>query len=255
MSIEDPFAGSPGLPSISFAKKDQYGNMQSKPVGTKIGGRVLKAPKRVQSRNFTTKQLDTWPDGNPKMSVVVDICVEGVDMSLWVKDPSALFKAFQEAIAGAGGVPVGPGATLFVELTGFGPPEADKAPAKLYKVHYTPADSFAASEAPAPSTNGAPKTAEGYTLASLLAGGWTEAQVAASYPALVPSFAAPPPPPPPAPAPSVTPPPPTPPAASAPPPPAPAPAPAPAPPAPDAASEREAKLASMSPEDRQLLGL
>lgn len=239
MSTDDPFAGSAGLPSISFATKDEYGNLGSKPVGTRIGGKVLKAPSLAQRRNFTTKLAEFWPDGNPKMSVVVDLDVDGVEMSLWVKKPSALFKAFGDAIAGAGGVPVGPGAFIWVTLIGFGKPEADQAPAKLYKVEYTPANSFepvgptpAGATSPAPPAPPAPPAAavtatepvlsNGFTASALKASGWNDDQIAAlSAPAPV---AAPP-----------------------------------APPAPPAAtptpSERQAKLDAMSPEDRALLNL
>lgn len=240
MTTEDPFAGSSGLPLISFAMKDQYGNLTSKPVGTRIGGKVLSVPKRVQSRDFTSKLADTWPDGNPKMCVVVDMAIGDEPMALWVKDPSQLYKAFTEATAAAGGIPVGPGAMVFVELMGFAKPDADKAPAKIYKVDYTPANQFAASpQSTAPLNGGLPapevaKTPEGYTLASLQAAGWTVDQIRASYPVLVPAAAPPP-------------------AAAAPPPPPP-PAAAPPPP-PPGMSEREAKLAAMSPEDRALLGL
>lgn len=254
MSAEDPFAGSDGLPSISFASKDQYGNLSSKPVGTRIGGKVLKAPTMLQSRNFTTKQLETWPDGNPKMSVVVEIEVAGEPMSLWVKKPSALFKAFGEAIGRAGGVPVGPGAQVWVTLTGFGKPEADKAPAKLYAVEYTPANQFATEVPPTtPAPTAAPvaavgatavavalTTPEGYTLASLQAAGWSIDQVRASYPALIPVVAPAPPAVPTPPAPTAT---------------APAPEPQPVAPVVDAAAERAAKIAAMPAEDRALLGL
>lgn len=239
MSEVDPFAGSAGLPVISFASKDQYGNMTSKPVGTRIGGKVLKAPTSVQSRNFTTKLPETWPDGNPKTSVVLDLLVDGVEMSLWVKKPSALYKAFGEA---KGDALIKPGDMVFVTLIGFGKPEADKAPAKLYKVDYTPLDEFAAAvshgvaqqapppptaassapapppPAPAPAPPTEPVLSNGFTASALRASGWSEAQIAAlSAPA-------------PAPAP-------------------PAPATAPAPPAPAQAT------AEVSDEDRKLLGL
>lgn len=249
MSDADPFAGSVSLPSISFATKDAYGNLASKPVGTRIGGRVLKTPSLVQRRNFTTKLAEFWPDGNPKMSVVVDMNVDGEDMSLWVKKPSQLFKAFGEAIEAAGSVPVAPGSQIYVNLVGFEKPEGDNAPAKVYRVDYTPASAF---NGQGVATNGAapaskPMTAEGYTLESLLAAGWSAQQIAAAYPILVPPAPAPAPPPP-APAPPA----PAPPVAAAPPPPAAAPAP---PLAPPSQSERDARIAAMTPEDRALLGI
>lgn len=195
MSDIDPFAGSAGLPAISFVQKDQYGNMTSKPVGTRIGGKVLKAPTAVQRRNFTTKLPETWPDGNPKTSVVVDLLVDGVEMSLWVKKPSALYKAFGEA---KGDALIKPGDTVFVTLVGFGKPEADKAPAKLYKVDYTPLDEFGSAAAPPPPSAAtgvvaAPSTAasatppppsepvlsNGHTATALKASGWTAEQIAA----------------------------------------------------------------------------
>ena len=240
----DPFAGSAGLPSISFAVKDQYGNLLSKPVGTRIGGTVLKAPSVQQSRNFTTKQPEFWPDGNAKTSVVVDLNVdcggEG-EMSLWVKKPSALFKAFQEA---KGEQLVKPGDKDYVTLVGFGKPEEDKAPAKLYKVEYIPTDVFAAptqaaatpaattpaSAPPAPPAPAAePVLSNGFTASALLASGWSAAQIAALS----------------APAPTVVP---------------QAPPVAPAPPAavsaPSEALDAKAqRIAEMSPEDRALLNL
>lgn len=231
----DPFAGSAGLPNISFASKDQYGNMTSKPVGTRIGGTVIKAPSLVQSRNFTTKLAETWPDGNPKMAVVVDLLVDGVEMSLWVKKPSALFKAFGEA---KGDAVIKVGDSIYVSLIGFGKPEADKAPAKLYKVDYVPGDPFtnaapppppaAAVPAPAPPTAAIaePVLSNGYTASALRASGWSEAQISALS---APVAAAAPPPPPAAAAPATA----------------------------DTGdlSEREQKLATMTDKDKALLGL
>lgn len=265
----NPFDKPASLPSISFATRDEHGNLGSVPVGTRLGGRVTKAPEIVQASVYegpdkgkpqfwgagnkkTTDALDAGGQPNkPVNQIVMNVRTpEGEDKSLWVPFyPKAMFEAIQTALAGRA---IEVGDDLFITLTGF-TPVPGKNPAKDYSADFTKgqgafAPETAAASVPAqasPATNGTPKTAEGYTLASLIAAGWTQDQVAAAYPALVPQAA--PPPPPPAPAPSATPPPPAPPVASAPP--------SPPPPAVDAVSERQKKLDAMSPEDRQLLGL
>lgn len=270
----NPFDKPASLPSISFATHDEHGNLGTVPVGTRLGGRVTKAPEIVQASVYegpdkgkpqfwgagnkkTTDPLDAGGQPNkPVNQIVLNVRTpEGEDKSLWVPFyPKAMFEAIQTALAGRA---IEVGDDLFITLTGF-TPVPGKNPAKNYSADFTkgqgafapetaavsvPAQATAAAPA---STNGTPKTPEGYTLASLLAAGWTQDQVQAAYPILVPVAAAPPPPP--APAPPPAPPAPAPPAAAAAPPPPPA-------PAPDALSDREAKIAAMSPEDRALLGL
>lgn len=152
----NPFDGG-GAPAISFAERDEYGNLKSKPVGTKYVGKIVETPKVVQSRDYDTGKPATWPDGNPKWSVVIGIEVNGERMSLWAPKPSSMFGAIQEALKASDGKVRNAevGGTLSVELSGFGKAEGGKAPQKLYKAVYSPPNHFGGEE-----TAAAPVSAE-----------------------------------------------------------------------------------------------
>lgn len=126
---EDPFGS--GSPAVSW--KDV-------PVGTVVTMQVTDAAKLVQSRDFKTKEPATWPDGNPKMSVVINGTVNGEERSLWAPKPSALFAAIGDAqkAAGANGRPhrLREGDTLAVKFTGTKPTSGD--PQKLFAAKITP---------------------------------------------------------------------------------------------------------------------
>lgn len=135
----DPFAGGgEKRPSVSF---------KDKPVGTVITGLVIDSPKLVQSRDFETGEPAVWPDGNPKMTVVVDLLVDGEEMSLWAAKPSAMFAALAEAQKTAGSR-IGVGGTLAVKFTGEKPNEKNPRlnAQKLYAAKYTAPDPFGAAE-------------------------------------------------------------------------------------------------------------
>lgn len=114
MTEIDPFAGAEKAPSLSF--KDM-------PVGTTYTGVVTEGPKLVQSRDFNTGEPAFWPasrpgeEPNPKMSVVINLDVEGEPRSLWAAKPSAMFAALAEAQKKAG-AKIEAGATLSVRFTG-----------------------------------------------------------------------------------------------------------------------------------------
>lgn len=124
-------------PSLSF--KDAA-------IGTSYTGVVDDSPNLVQSRDFDTGDLATWPDGNPKMSAVINLIVGGELRSLWAQKPSALFAAITEARQSAG-VPIAKGGTLTVTYIGDKPNATNPRlnPAKQYRVTYTApnADAFA----------------------------------------------------------------------------------------------------------------
>lgn len=249
---ENPFDKEGGHPVISFAARDEMGNMVSKPKGTKIGGRVVEAPKLVQQRNFNTKQPDWWDaeKTQPKMAVVTALDVNGVTMSLWAKKPSDLFAAINTVMNATGGGPIAIGDELFVELVGatMGD-DPNKAPAKNYVAHLTRGAGAFAGEAAAPAAAAvpappAPPAAVPAPPAAVpappapvavwagqaerdafLAAGWTAEQIASHHPHLVPPVA------------SAVPAPPAAPAAAAP------------------VDARAAALAAMSPADRELLNL
>lgn len=138
---DDPFAGG-SSPALSF--KDA-------PIGTTYTGTVVKAPTLVQSRDFETGEPAFWPDNNPKMSVVVNLEVDGEERSLWAPKPSAMFAALQKAQVEAG-ERMSSGGKLSVKLTGT---EPNKNPRlndrKIYAAKYEPpakSDPFANSQAP-----------------------------------------------------------------------------------------------------------
>lgn len=149
MSEQNPFEGG-GAPAISFAERDEYGNLKSKPVGTKYTGTIVETPKVVQSRDYDTGKPATWPDGNPKWSVVIGLEINGEKHSLWAPKPSSMFKAIQDALTVNGKVQAAAlGGTLSIELSGFQKTEGGKAPQKLYKASYSAPNAFE-SEAAAP---------------------------------------------------------------------------------------------------------
>ena len=159
----DPFAPSVKKPSVSF---------RNVPVGTSYSLEVQVAPKLVQARDFDTRELESWPDGNPKMTVVTEVVdtATGEEKSLWAPKPSAMFAAIVAAQQAAGSL-ITPGGRLTVTFTHEVPVEGKPHlnPAKQYAVVYTPADPFA-QPAPAAVPVAAPPVA----------------QVAAAAPAAVP---------------------------------------------------------------------
>lgn len=125
----DPFADDKA-PALSF--KDM-------PVGTAYVGTVTGLPKPVQSREFETGLPAVWPDGNPKMSVVINLDVDDEPRSLWAPKPSAMFAAIVAAQKAAG-VRITLGGTLTVTYSGDKPNATNPRlnPAKQYTVVYVP---------------------------------------------------------------------------------------------------------------------
>lgn len=252
--------------SLSFTSTDPVtGVMAPLPVGTRLGGRITKAPELVQQTQFKTnaklywkKTGDSWgkvteENDSPCMTVVTTLETADGPRSLWAPKSSkdgSLCKAIADAIAASGNKTAVVGGELYVTLTGIKPNPQGGQPSKEYKAEYTAPNTFAggtpaetavaappppAPAPPAPSVPAppvaVPTTPEGYTLASLTAAGWTAEQAIAQYPIL--GAAVPPA------APSAPPAPPAPPAAAT----------------PSADDARQAALAALSPEDRALLGL
>lgn len=110
-------------------------------------GVILDEPRAVQSRNYDTDELEFWPDGKPKMQIVVKLqtdVIEGDDdtgvRSLWLKGESQ--KAVVTAIrqAGAQGLERGGYLTITYYAAKENPPEPGKKkryPTKLYRAQYT----------------------------------------------------------------------------------------------------------------------
>lgn len=126
----DPFATTDKAPSLSF---------KNAPVGTTYTGTVTADPKLVQSRDYKTGEPAFWPakpgeTPNPKMSVVINLTVDGEPRSLWATKPSAMFAALADAQRESG-IKIGPGVKLSVRFTGEKELEdKKKEPQKLYAV-------------------------------------------------------------------------------------------------------------------------
>lgn len=113
-------------------------------VGTVWKGQIT-AIDVNQQRDFKTKQLKTWPDGNPMMQVILTIQTD-------VRDPAVddddgrrrIFlggKRIREAVTAARnatGAKLAVGGTIAVQCTGEEPAEPGMNPAKLYVAEYKP---------------------------------------------------------------------------------------------------------------------
>jgi hypothetical protein len=113
-------------------------------VGTEYSGRITAAPELRQQRDYLSKQPMVWPDGEPKMQLVVTLtldagCRDGDDddgkRALFVQ--GQMRAALSDALAEAGaGVPE-VGGHLRVIYVGD-EPIAGLSPAKLYQIDYKP---------------------------------------------------------------------------------------------------------------------
>lgn len=226
----NPFDGHDKIPGISFTNRDETtGVMTPKPTGTRQGGKIKKAPEMVQQRDYDTKKPLFWKDQKKTVeetdskayTIVTILDTSEGDRALWApksKKEGSMCRAISDAIKVSGNATAVVGGELWVTLTGLVPNEKGGQPSKTYSAVYTapnafevptppasvpapPAPPTAVPAPPAPSVQPA-TTPEGFTLASLLAGGWTTEQAVAAYPVLgaVPQAAPSAPPAPPAPA-------------------------------------------------------
>jgi len=118
-------------PSISF--KDAA-------IGTTFDLTIDKNPEMVQSRDFETGNPAVWPDGNPKMSVVISATNNATkeECSVWAAKPSGMFSALADAERTAG-ADIVPGGKLLITLTGETPNKNPRLNAqKVYTIKYTP---------------------------------------------------------------------------------------------------------------------
>jgi hypothetical protein len=134
---DDPFDTPDKKPAVSW---------KSAKVGTVVTGTVTEEPTEVQSRDFSTGELEFWDknETQPKMNVVVGLNIDGDELNLWMGKPSALFAAVREALKAAAGegekaLSIRKSGTLKVKYTG------DKktgkgSPARQFKAKYEPPD-------------------------------------------------------------------------------------------------------------------
>lgn len=234
--MSNPFDSHEKTPSLTFSNTDPTtGVTTPKPIGTRIGGKIVKAPELVQQSQMGSGKKLFWQDkkkttdavdahgvpNQPAMSIVTVVETPEGNRSMWApkssKDGSSC-KETSKAIAAAGAKTAEIGGELWWELTGLIPNPQGGQPSKQVKAYYTPPNAFAQPEVPtagavpappvpappAPSAapappappSAAPKTPEGFTLADLVAAGWTAEQAVAAYPVLGASVPAAPPAPP-----------------------------------------------------------
>ena len=144
------------IPSVSFRDAE---------IGTFYEGIIVKKPTLLQSRDFESGEPATWSDGNPKLSVVIHLDINGEKRSLWAPKPSAMFVALVAAQKEAGGQPMREGGTLGIKYTGSIPNAKNSKlnPAKQYVCRYSPPPVQDVLAEPSPSTTSTPSPATGST--------------------------------------------------------------------------------------------
>jgi hypothetical protein len=127
-------------------------------VGASVTGIVKSAPRERQQTKYGTQEPDFWPNGDPKMQILVDLQTEQrVDASddgertLYVASKN-MKRAIGEAIRAANASDIAPGGVLTVTYVGNDPASKNPAnPAKLYQAQYTaPSSAFVQQPAAAP---------------------------------------------------------------------------------------------------------
>lgn len=122
--------------------------------GDTVGGQVLEEPTQQQQRDLESNELQTWPDGNPKMQLVVTVQTDLRDPEvddddgkrrIYVK--GAMKKAVQDAVLAAGARGIDKGGELHVTYIGDGERKGRLTPPKLYSARYVkPSATFLASQ-------------------------------------------------------------------------------------------------------------
>lgn len=120
-------------------------------VGATHTGVVQSAPRERQQTKFGSQDPDFWPNGDPKMQILVDLktdqrldASDTGERTLYVASKN-MKRAIGEAIRAAGASDILPGGTLTVQYVGNDPASANPAnPAKMYAAAYTaPTSAFA----------------------------------------------------------------------------------------------------------------
>lgn len=127
-------------------------------IGANITGTVKSAPRERQQTKYGTQEPDFWPNGDPKMQILVDLQTDQrIDASddgertLYVASKN-MKRAIGEAIRAANASDIAPGGVLTVTYVGNDPASKNPAnPAKLYQAQYTaPSSAFVQQPAAAP---------------------------------------------------------------------------------------------------------
>lgn len=115
--------------------------------GATITGKISATPFEKQATKFGSQDLDFWPNGDPRMDIVVPLEETNVpredgnddgDRTIYVSSKN-MRNAIAGAIQTAGQQDVAIGGTLTVTYVGNDPNSKNPAnPAKLYEAQYTP---------------------------------------------------------------------------------------------------------------------
>lgn len=173
MTEANPFNTGEKTPSLTFTNHDANGVSTPKPIGTRLGGKIVKAPEVVQQTKMgSTAKLYWGPDSkktenavgpngqpnNPAMTIVTHLeTAEGV-RALWAPKSSkegSLCRAIADAIKAAGASTAQVGGELWITLTGLTPNPQGGQPSKTYTAVYTPPNQFATEVPAAPATGAA----------------------------------------------------------------------------------------------------
>ena len=120
-------------------------------VGATVTGTVKSAPRERQQTKFGSQDPDFWPNGDPKMQILVDLQTQeradandDGERTLYVASKN-MKRAISDAIRAAGAPDLQPGGTLTVQYLGNDPaPKNPQNPAKMYAAQYTaPTSAFA----------------------------------------------------------------------------------------------------------------
>ena len=126
-------------------------------IGVTHTGTVKSAPRERQQTKFGSQDPDFWPNGDPKMQILVDLQTDQRDdpnddgvRTLYVASGN-LKRAISDAIRTAGASDLLPGGVLTVQYVGNDPASKNPAnPAKMYAAQYTaPTSAFVAQPAAA----------------------------------------------------------------------------------------------------------
>jgi hypothetical protein len=128
-------------------------------IGDSITGKVLRAPEERQQTKFGSQDPDFWPNGDPKMQIVVPLATDQRDpadvnddgeRTLYVASKN-MKRAIGDAIRVAGVQDVAVGGLLSVQYVGNDPASKNpQQPAKMYAAQYTPPTSAFQQATPPP---------------------------------------------------------------------------------------------------------
>lgn len=122
-------------------------------IGTTVAGTITQQPEVQQIRDFSTGEPLYWPDGKPKMQLVVTLATDQRDPQtpdddgrrrLYVK--GLMRTAIRDAVRKAGARGLEVGGRLEVTYVADGERKGNLNPPKLYKAAYTPPQAASADD-------------------------------------------------------------------------------------------------------------